>query len=237
MSEAAVETVVRVERVEKVYVMGATRLHVLHDVSLEVGRGERVAVVGPSGAGKSTLLHLIGGLDKPTGGVVRFKGRDLYQMPASERTAVRARHMGFVFQSYHLLPELDVVENVLLPVMALEGRRRALSAHRDQATAVLTDVGLGGRLRHTPMELSGGEQQRVALARALVNEPELVLADEPTGNLDSATGEQVLQALFRLTGERRQTVVLVTHNADLAARCDRVVRLRDGRVESGGTNP
>jgi putative ABC transport system ATP-binding protein len=224
--------IVQTEEVNKIYRIGETRLHVLHDVSLAFEAGRSVAIVGPSGAGKSTLLHVLGGLDQPDSGAVRFAGRELYRLSPAERTAIRARHVGFVFQSYHLLPELDVVDNVLLPAMALHGRVRGTRAARGRALELLEAVGLTGRIRHTPLELSGGEQQRVALARALVNEPDLLLADEPTGNLDTATGEQVLHALFGLTRERRHTLILVTHNLEIAARCDRVIRLRDGWVES-----
>jgi len=186
--------------------------------------------VGPSGAGKSTLLHALGGLDEPTSGRVLFKGRDLYRLSARERTAVRARSVGYVFQSYHLLPQLDVMENVLLPTMTLWEMRGQAGAQRRQASQLLDSVGLGQRLKHTPLELSGGEQQRVALARALINGPELVLADEPTGNLDSATGEQILACLFALTREKGRTLVLVTHNDEIARRCDRVIHLRDGNL-------
>lgn len=223
---------VKAQGITKAYPMGLQTLQILRGVSLEVQEGERVAIVGPSGAGKSTLLHALGGLDRPTAGAVFFKGRDLYSLASQERTAIRARHIGFVFQSYYLLPELDVLENVMLPVMSLRGRRGRATGVQSKAEALLASVGLAERLRHTPLELSGGEQQRVALARALINDPELLLADEPTGNLDTETGEHVLRALFALTGERRHTLILVTHNPDIAARCDRVIRLRDGHIEA-----
>ena len=226
------ETIVQAVAVTKSYQMGPRRLDVLRGVALTVGEGETVAIVGPSGAGKSTLLHALGGLDKPTSGTVTFKGRDLYRLSPNERTLVRARHVGFVFQSYHLLPELDVIENVLLPTLTMRGVRQSAAQSRKKAEALLESVGLAERLRHTPLELSGGEQQRVALARALMNDPDIVLADEPTGNLDSVTGEQVLRSLFALTRERHHTLVLVTHNMDIAATCDRVVHLKDGCVES-----
>ncbi len=212
--------------------MGATRLDVLRGVSVAVAPGETVAIVGPSGAGKSTLLHALGGLDQPSLGRVIFKGRDLYALPARERTLIRAKSVGFVFQSFQLLPELDVLENVLLPTQTEWSMRRQAPGHRERAERLLDVVGLAQRRDHMPLELSGGEQQRVALARALMNEPELVLADEPTGNLDSVTGELILQALFALTHERHHTLILVTHNMELAGRCDRIIQLRDGRVES-----
>jgi putative ABC transport system ATP-binding protein len=172
----------------------------------------------------------LGGLDQPSSGTVLFKGRDVYRLSANERNALRAKHVGFVFQSYHLLPELDVLENVLLPTMSLWEMRKDAKEHRRRAEALLAAVGLSERMEHTPMELSGGEQQRVALARALINEPELLLADEPTGNLDSATGEQILSCLFSLTREKGHTLVLVTHNDEIAARCDRVIHVRDGLI-------
>ncbi len=225
------DSIVKTEAVTKTYLMGKRSLTVLNGVSVAVQPGESVAVIGPSGAGKSTLLHALGGLDQPTTGEVWFKGQSLYRLSPEERTMIRARHVGFVFQSYHLLPELDVVENVMLPTMAIWGMRRERTKTLERAEHLLDTVGLADRLRHTPMELSGGEQQRVALARALMNEPELVLADEPTGNLDSVTGEHILKCLFGLTCERRHTLVLVTHNNEIAARCDRVIRMKDGRVE------
>ena len=217
------------ERVNKVYTVGANRVHVLHDISTAIEPAATIAIVGPSGAGKSTLLHVLGGLDQPTEGTVLFKGRDLYRMSPAERTAIRARHIGFVFQSYHLLPELDVIENVLLPAMALQGRRQASQQFRARALQLLEAVGLSARVTHTPLELSGGEQQRVALARALVNDPEIVLADEPTGNLDSATGETII-ALFQKLHAEGISILVVTHNASLAAAAPRHLELRDGRM-------
>ncbi|MEI6788967.1 MAG: ABC transporter ATP-binding protein [bacterium] len=225
------EEIVKAEAVTKTYLIGKRSLTVLDTVSVGIRPGETVAIIGPSGAGKSTLLHALGGLDQPTTGEVWFKGQSLYRLSPEERTMIRARHVGFVFQSYHLLPELDVVENVMLPTMAIRGMSRQRTKTLERAEQLLDTVGLSDRLRHTPLELSGGEQQRVALARALMNEPELVLADEPTGNLDSVTGEHILKCLFGLTRERRHTLVLVTHNNEIAARCDRVIRMKDGRVE------
>ncbi len=209
----------------KTYRLGRRRVPVLHGASLRVAQGESVAVLGASGAGKSTFLHLLGGLDRPGGGSVAILGTDLYRLRSGARAAFRARHIGFVFQSYHLMTEMDCVENVLLPAWALGRPGRA---ERVRATALLEEVGLGHRLAHKPLELSGGEQQRVAIARALMNDPELLLADEPTGNLDAAIGAQVLDMLFRLGSGR--TIVMVTHSPETAARCSRRLRLADGQL-------
>jgi predicted ABC-type transport system involved in lysophospholipase L1 biosynthesis ATPase subunit len=214
----------------KTYALEGAPVEVLKGVTLSVNAGETLAVMGASGSGKSTLLHCLGGLDRPTCGQVFFNGGDLFAFSAAARTALRATKLGFVFQSYHLLPELDVLENVMLPALARRGaltRRAKLEA---RACSLLDSVGLAARAAHRPSELSGGEQQRAALARALMNEPELVLADEPTGNLDSATGDQVLEYLFRLTRDRGHTLVMVTHNAEIAGRCNRTLILRDGKL-------
>ncbi len=236
--------VIQAQSVRKSYPMGRGELPVLLGVELEVRAGEKVALVGASGSGKSTLLHVLGGLDEPTGGTVRFEGDDLYALPQRTRARIRARRVGFIFQAFHLLPELSVLENVMLPAWTrwnafLQGR-----THTARASALLERVGLGHRLRHRPSELSGGEQQRAAIARALMNDPDVLLADEPTGNLDSHTGAQVMDCLFDLAGDAHRTIVLVTHNPDLAARCGRVLTLTDGRlaespanVASGGRNP
>ncbi len=224
------EAIVQADAITKAYQMGSRTLEVLRGISVAIQPGETVAIIGPSGAGKSTLLHALGGLDQPTAGRVLFRGRDLYRLSPRERTAIRARHVGFMFQAYHLLPELDVLENVLLPTLTVWEMRRQKAHYRAKAEALLAAVGLSERMNHTPLELSGGEQQRVAMARALMNDPELVLADEPTGNLDSVTGDQVLQSLFSLTRERRHTLVLVTHNNEIAATCDRIIHLKDGRL-------
>jgi putative ABC transport system ATP-binding protein len=217
----------------KTYHLEGVAIEVLKGVSLDVRRGETLSIMGASGAGKSTLLHVLGGLDRPTAGSVHLAGEDLYALPGSALTERRARTMGFVFQAYHLLQELDVLENVMLPAMSRRGALMRRKALEDRAAGLLDRVGLSHRARHRPVELSGGEQQRAALARALMNEPELILADEPTGNLDSRTGGQVLEYLFALTGERRHTVILVTHNDAVAALCQRRLVLKDGRLENG----
>ena len=214
--------------VRRSFRMGRRTLEVLRGVSLAIAEGESLAITGMSGAGKSTLLHVLGGLDRPTSGQVLYRGRDFYAAGDRERSAIRAREIGFVFQAYHLLPELTVLENVLLPGLSAHGAFLRGRTLRARAGELLARVGLAERAVHRPNELSGGEQQRVALARALMNGPELLLADEPTGNLDSQTGEDVLSYLFELAAERRLTLVLVTHNEAMAARCRRHIVLRDG---------
>ena len=211
----------------KTYILPHKKVEVLKGATLDVSAGERVAIVGRSGAGKSTLLHVLGGLDKPDSGDVSVVGQSLYELSARKRTALRAQKIGFVFQSYHLLPEMDVTENVMLP--ALTGVRNISKAQmRKRAQELLEQVGLGDRMSHTPLELSGGEQQRVALARALMNEPLLILADEPTGNLDRLTGAQIMDMLLGLSRTNEMSVIMVTHSADTAATCDRVFELKDG---------
>jgi putative ABC transport system ATP-binding protein len=200
-------------------------LAILDDVSLSIRRGETVAVMGASGAGKSTLLALLAGLDETTSGVVRLADFELTRLDEDGRAAVRARHVGFVFQSFHLVPSLTALENVMLP-LELAGRRDA----RGAALEVLGRVGLAGRVGHYPRQLSGGEQQRVAIARAFVTRPDVLFADEPTGNLDAATGERIMDLLFGLNAETGTTLVLVTHDRSLAARCGRVIRLDAGRI-------
>ncbi|MBR1586888.1 MAG: ABC transporter ATP-binding protein [Kiritimatiellae bacterium] len=207
---------------------GQKPIRVLDGVSFAVAAGEHVAVVGRSGAGKTTLLNILGGLDKPTSGDVRLGGESLFRRfgAARRRNRLRATKIGFIFQSYHLMPELDIVENVMLPSMT--GRARVPAA-RARARELLEKVGLGDRLKHLPAELSGGEQQRVALARALMCRPEIILADEPTGNLDALTGEEILKLLFEVN-ETPIACVMVTHSAAAAARCDRVLRLDGGHL-------
>lgn len=203
-------------------------LAILADVTLSIRRGETVAIIGASGAGKSTLLALLAGLDEPTAGRALLAGNDLTQLDEDGRAAVRAGHVGFVFQSFHLVPSLTALENVMLP-LELAGRRDA----REAAKAVLAGVGLAARVGHYPRQLSGGEQQRVAIARAFVGKPDVLFADEPTGNLDAATGEKIIDLLFGLNQATQTTLVLVTHDRQLAARCDRIIQLEAGRVVAG----
>ncbi len=200
-------------------------LAILDEVSIAISRGETVAVMGASGAGKSTLLALLAGLDEPTSGRVRLAGNDLTALDEDGRAAVRARHVGFVFQSFHLVPSLTALENAMLP-LELAGRTDA----RAVALEVLAKVGLAGRVGHYPRQLSGGEQQRVAIARAFVTRPDVLFADEPTGNLDAVTGARIMDLLFGLNADAGATLVLVTHDRELAARCGRVIRLDAGRV-------
>ena len=220
MSESS-KVLLKVNNIEVIY---DHVILVLKGVSLSVNAGETLSIMGESGSGKSTLLHVLGGLDNPKKGTVRFRGQSVYGMSGSRRARFRAENVGFVFQSFHLLPELDIVENVALPAMV----QRAGSDAKKRAVELLTEVGLGERVGHRPQELSGGEQQRVAIARALMNEPDIVFADEPTGNLDSKTGEKVLNYLFQLVEARRHTLVLVTHSHQVASRCSRTLHLKDG---------
>ena len=200
-------------------------LTILDDVSLSIGSAQTVAIVGTSGAGKSTLLALLAGLDVPSSGTVQLNGVELTTLDEDGRAAIRAKHVGFVFQSFHLVPSLTALENVMLP-LELAGRPQA----RDAALAALENVGLKARSGHYPNQLSGGEQQRVAIARAFVAQPAVLFADEPTGNLDTATGEKVMSLLFQLNAASGTTLVLVTHDLRLAERCERVIRLDNGRV-------
>jgi putative ABC transport system ATP-binding protein len=210
---------------------GAT-LAILQDIGIEVAAGEAVAIVGASGSGKSTLLGLLAGLDVPTAGTVHLDGTDLFALDEDGRAALRKRIVGFVFQAFQLLPPLTALENVMLPLELAEARDA-----EPRARAMLQRVGLGDRLKHYPKYLSGGEQQRVALARAFVVRPKLLFADEPTGNLDAATGAQIIDLLFELNAEQGTTLVLVTHDEALARRCDRTIRLAGGRIVNGAERP
>jgi predicted ABC-type transport system involved in lysophospholipase L1 biosynthesis ATPase subunit len=205
--------------------MGARRIEVLRGISMEVERNEAVFLSGASGAGKTTLLYTLAGLERPESGTVEFEGRRLYCGSSSAEARLRNKKMGFVFQGYFLLPELTALENVLLPGMI--GRR----ATRQQAGESLAAVGLADRMQHLPAELSGGEQQRVAIARALTNDPEIIFADEPTGNLDSKTGDAIMDLLLDLTRARNKTLLVVTHDARLAARGDRQLHIKDGMLQ------
>jgi putative ABC transport system ATP-binding protein len=206
----------------------AGRVDILRGITLDVAKGETLGLIGPSGSGKSSLLMLMGGLERATGGSVTALGQDLTRMNEDALARFRRAHMGVVFQSFHLIPTMTALENVATP-LELAGAPDAF----ERAEAELRAVGLGGRLTHYPAQMSGGEQQRVALARAAAPRPDVLLADEPTGNLDGATGEAIMELLFGLRDRHGATLVLVTHAPELAARCDRIVRLRDGRIDEG----
>ena len=239
MSEAAPfsstngEPLLLARDLHKSYSIGRRTLEVLRGVSVSVQRGEFLALRGASGAGKSTLLHLLGGLDTPNQGDISFAGKNLAHVSNASLARWRNEKVGFIFQAYHLLPELDALENVCLP--ARLGRVATATAEA-RGRELLQRVGLGERIDHKPYELSGGEQQRVALARALINSPELLLADEPTGNLDSHTGEEIIELLCALRVERQTTLVIATHDARVAARAPRVLELVDGRVDHASAN-
>ena len=221
----AAEPILAARGLHKTYSLDVSRLDVLKGIELQVARSESVALVGASGAGKSTLMHVLGGLDRPTVGGVWLDGESIYELPSRQLTRLRNRKIGFIFQAYQLLPDLEAVENVALAGWV--ARRPAAQVGR-QAEDLLAAVGLAERMHHRPVELSGGEQQRVAIARALINDPVLLFADEPTGNLDSATGAGVMELLLRLQRERGMTLILVTHEAGIAQRCQRVLEIRDG---------
>lgn len=227
-------TLLHAAGVQKAYRMGRTVLNVLKGASLSITQGEFVAIMGSSGSGKSTLLHILGGLDLPDAGQVVFDGQSVFEGGSSRRDRYRNVTVGFVFQFYHLLPELDVLENVLIPCMVRHSLFRWFgerSKHRRHALNVLEQIGLSERLRHRPNELSGGERQRVAIARALANQPRVLLADEPTGNLDATTGREILDVLTALN-QQGQTVVMVTHDPKVAAAAHRIVYLADGKVSA-----
>jgi lipoprotein-releasing system ATP-binding protein len=228
MNDATTTPLITARNLRKTYALGRRSLEVLCGVDLTVDRGEFLALRGASGAGKSTLLHLLGGLDTPNAGEIRFNGRDLVALSNGAMAEFRNRSVGFIFQSYHLLPELDALENVCLPARMA---RISIDDCVPRAQQLLERVGLKDRMDHKPYELSGGEQQRVAIARALINEPALILADEPTGNLDSHTGEGIIELLCAIQRERQATLIVATHDTEVAARAPRVIHLVDGLVQ------
>ncbi|MBZ0166906.1 MAG: ABC transporter ATP-binding protein [Candidatus Omnitrophica bacterium] len=226
-------------KLRKEYQQAKNKLAVLRGVDLQVNTGEVVAVVGPSGAGKSTLLHILGGLDLPSGGKVLLEGEDLYRVRDNERARLRNEKVGFIFQFYHLLQEFNALENVMLPALVKGDIKRG--EVRKRAAGLLAQLGLKNRIKHKPNQLSGGEQQRVAIARALINDPKVVLADEPTGNLDSASGKEIINLLMLLNELNNQTIMIVTHDEEIAKQCHRTIYMRDGVLEAdpnkkGNTN-
>jgi ABC-type lipoprotein export system ATPase subunit len=222
------DALISVRAVHKTYTLGKRELKVLRGVTLEILRGDFLAMQGASGAGKSTLLHCLGGLDTPNTGEVWLAGRNISRLGRSELATLRRKEVGFIFQAYYLLPELDALENVCLP--ARMARTPADKAAR-RGRELLERVGLKERLEHKPYELSGGEQQRVAIARSLINEPELILADEPTGNLDSHTGEEIIDLLLSIRAEKQTTLVMATHDPKVAARAPKAIQLVDGQIQ------
>jgi putative ABC transport system ATP-binding protein len=212
----------------KTYTMGKVDVEVLKDINIKIDEGEFVSIMGPSGSGKSTLLYLIGGLDKPTSGQIRIKGREMANMKDDEESKLRRQEIGFIFQFYNLIPNLNVEENIMLPIL-LDGKK--LKNYKKELDDILEIVGLTDRRHHTPRELSGGQQQRVAIARALINEPDIILADEPIGNLDSKTGMEVMELLARINKEKGKTIIQVTHSKEAAEYGQRIINVKDGKVE------
>jgi putative ABC transport system ATP-binding protein len=220
-------SLLRLENVWKVYLLGKIKLEVLRNVSLEIKKGDFVVILGPSGSGKSTLLNIMSCLDIPTKGKVYLENRDISTLSEDELAEVRGRKVGFVFQQFNLLPHLTAIENVVLPTVFrnLDPQEGALRAEKH-----LTSVGLSKRMNHRPAELSGGEKQRVAISRALVNNPEIIVADEPTGNVDSKTGQQIMEILKKLNQEEKRTIIVVTHDSDLRSFANKVIKIKDGEI-------
>ncbi len=229
-------TIVKTKGLSKTFEIGGSKVHSLSGVSLEVKKGEFVTIMGPSGSGKTTLLTLIGCLDKPTKGKIHLgrKGIDVTNMPDSSLYKIRRNNLGFIFQSFNLIPSLSAIENVELP---MEGVVKSGKERKDRARELLRLVEIPDREKHKPAQMSGGEQQRVSIARALANDPDLILADEPTGNLDSETGESIIEILRKLTAGKKRTVIVVTHNSYIAEMADRTIVIRDGKLEDQKENP
>ena len=229
MTQQEKSLLLQVNNVSKRYHEGSIDTQVLSGVNLSIAKGEQVAIVGSSGSGKSTLLHIMGTLDKPSSGEVMFDGEDLYRLSPSRQAAIRNQELGFIYQFHHLLPEFTALENVAMPGLIQKRPRQKVE---QEATELLNRVGLGHRLHHTPAEMSGGERQRTAIARALINRPKLVLADEPTGNLDAASGDTVYELIRELGSQLGTAFVVVTHDPKLAARMDRQLKMQDGQLSA-----
>ncbi|MCW3488508.1 ABC transporter ATP-binding protein [Dethiobacter alkaliphilus] len=221
------EKAIEVQDLFKTFQLGTVDVEVLKEINLQVQKGEFVSIMGPSGSGKSTLLYLLGGLDKPTSGSIKVNGKELAVMNDRQESVMRRRDIGFVFQFYNLIQNLNVEENIMVPIL-LDGKK--VKDYKERLEEILQIVGLADRRNHTPRELSGGQQQRVAIARALINDPDIILADEPTGNLDSKTSEEVLELLQKISKVKGKTVVQVTHSTEAAAYGNRIINVKDGRV-------
>jgi putative ABC transport system ATP-binding protein len=219
--------IIEVENLNKTYMLGNVPVEILQEINFTINRGEFITIMGPSGSGKSTLLYLLGGLDKPTSGKILINNKDISALSDEEQSTLRRRVIGFVFQFYNLVPNLTVEDNVMLPVL-LDGKK--IKDYREKLDEILETVGLSDRINHTPRELSGGQQQRVAIARALINEPDIILADEPTGNLDSKSSEEVMKLLQRINKEKGKTILQVSHSLETAKYSDRIINVRDGKV-------
>ncbi len=227
------QPIIQTYGIGKVYGMGDIQVVALDGIDLQIDEGEFVAVMGPSGSGKSTLMNILGCLDRPTEGRYLLGGEDVSHLDRAQLAAIRSRRLGFVFQSYNLLPRTTALNNVMLPLLYQRDGKLSTAEREEKAKLMLASVGLAGRIHHDPQELSGGEQQRVTIARALINDPLVLLADEPTGNLDTRSGQEILALLHELH-DRGRTIVMVTHEPGIAAQTQRIIRLRDGRLESDG---
>lgn len=225
--EDAMKKIIEVAELYKTYMLGTVPVEILKEINLSVDKGDFITIMGPSGSGKSTLLYLIGGLDKPTSGKISIKGQDIAVLSDEEQSIMRRREVGFVFQFYNLVPNLTVEDNIMLPIL-LDGKK--IKNYRSKLNEILEVVELSDRKNHTPRELSGGQQQRVAIARALINEPDIILADEPTGNLDSKTSDEVMKLLQRINKDKGKTILQVSHSHETAKYGNRIVNVRDGRV-------
>ncbi len=225
--EDAMEKIIEVAELYKTYMLGTVPVEILKEINLSVDKGDFITIMGPSGSGKSTLLYLIGGLDKPTSGKISIKGHDISVLSDEEQSIMRRREVGFVFQFYNLVPNLTVEDNIMLPIL-LDGKK--IKNYRSRLNEILEVVELSDRKSHTPRELSGGQQQRVAIARALINEPDIILADEPTGNLDSKTSDEVMKLLQRINKDKGKTILQVSHSHETAKYGNRIINVRDGRV-------